>query len=724
MKKEKIEKRFAAKKLPALFKKKYAKKKFEKKISSKLYIDSDKVYVVSLFTEEKDKKGRDVLAVSKDLTFTKKELKRLKNLSKEIKANRSRIKLASFIAVAVVLGAIGITVTIFKNPVAKFAIKSGMQGIFGAKCDIASVNVEIFGARLTVKNLAQASAEDEMKNLFQFNKLDLDFNLTQLLRARFDAQNIEITGIALNTDRTKSGKLSAKKASLEKKAKKNDDTKFYDSLKAKMGSNPDEAKNAIADLFASYDPNAITEKIKDGLQSQKVAKEVEEELKVLVEKWKSKPEELKAEVSKVQESVKTLTSINVSNVNVTEIPALLKQIEQATTTVKNAKTNLDSSISSFESDSSRVSLLQKKLNDAISSDKDLLSSQLSILDVGKAKNALSETIERSGYAMLGKYYPYLKQLISYASNMKSSPANEKSSKADKKSVKKAKEADKRYAGRTVYWKKDNIPSFLIEKAHGSGSGIDFFATNISNDMNKRGEPWVIKGTVERQNLLHKANLVVDARSQTKNPLVFADYSGSNFPLTIDLAKNVSVSGAPKFEGNSNLSAKLTASSDFGFSGGASIFMNPANVSSLSLDSELANRIYSTALASIKSVEAKADFSFSEKNGIGLKIASNFEDLLSNAISSVANKELANVKEQAISKLNEKLGSSEAVNQYISQLSQISTGIKDSNSAFDVVTKQLESKKVELNKKLADSARGKASSAAAEAASSFKNKLKF
>lgn len=724
MKKEKVEKLFTAKKLPSLFKKKYAKKGFEKKISSKLYIASDKEYVVSLFKEEKDAKGRAFFAVPQSLTFNKKDLLRLKTLAKEIKANKSRIKVASFIAVAVVLVAIGLTVTVFKNPVTKFAIKSGMQAIFGARCDIESVNIEVFGARLTIKNFAQASSEDEMKNLFQFDKLDLDFNLTQLLRARFDAQNIEITGIALNTDRTKSGKLPVKKSSLEKKAKKNDSTNFYESLKAKAGSNPDEAKNAIAELFASYDPNAITENIKQDLQSQKVAKEVEEELKTLVEKWKAKPDEVKAEVSKVQESVKTLTSINVSNVSVTEVPALIKQIEQASTTVKNAKTTVDSSINSFESDKNKVNQLQKKLNDAIASDRDLLSSQLSILDVSKAKASLTQTIEQSGYAMLGKYYPYLKQLISYATSMKSSSAQEKSAKADKKAVKKAKEESKRYEGRVVYWKKDNIPSFLIEKAHGSGSGIDFSATNISNDMNKRGEPWIIKGIVERSDLVHNAVLTVDSRAQSTAPLIVANYSGNNFPLTLDLAKNVSVSGAPKFEGRSKVSARLTASSDFSFSGGASLFMKPATVTSSPLESEVAERIYSTALASIKSLDASADFSFSEKDGVGLKITSDFENMLTNAISSVANKELENVREQAIAKLNEKLGSSEVANQYLSQFGQISNQITDSKSAFDVVNKQLDAKKSELSQKVSKSAKDKASSAASEAASSIRNKLKF
>ena len=709
----KVEKKLEYKKLPALFKKSYSAKSFERKISSKLYVPQDKAYVSSLFKDSKDKKDRPVLAVPADSQFTKKEIQRLKVLAKEIKNNKGRFKVVPFVAVAVVIAAIGVTITCFKNPVAKMAIRSAMQGVFGAKCDVGSVNVEIFGAQITVKNLAQASSSDEFKNVFEFEKLDLHFNLADLLRAKFHAQNIEITGIQTGTERKTSGKLAVKQKTAKQKAEKNDSTGFYDSLKSKIGTDPDAAKKAITDLFAMYDPDAIVTNVKDNLQSQKVAKEVEEELKTLVENWKAKPDELKSSVEKLQSSAKSLTNLKVSSA--AEIPDALKKIEEATASIKNTKSDFETTLSSFSTDQKKVKELQQKLTDAIAADKALLNDQLSILDVSKAKTAVNDSINQAGYALLGEYYPYLKKLVSYAASMKGSSGDSKEAKsANKKAVETAKKESKRYAGRYVYWKKDTVPRLLIENLHGSGNGIDVKATNISSDMNKRGEPWIVTGTYAQSKCTHNAKLTVDARTDTKASLVEAAYSGTNFPLTLDLAKMSGSEVVPKFEGTSTLSANLSADEDFSFTGSANLNMDPVTVTGGGLEGETAARIYETALSSIKEFSVGAKVSFSEKAGVGMNLSTNFDSLLANAISEVADKELASVKNEAIAKLNDKLGSSETANQYISQFTDISKQLNSQKSSLDSIQKQLNSKQDELKKQLTNGAKDKATEAASSA----------
>ena len=727
-KKTKVEKKVSAKKLPSLLKKSYTEKAFDKKILSKIYVPSDKTYVEGLFKKTKDKKGNPVLAVPAETEFTKKELKRLKVLANDIKHNKGRIKLASFIAVAAILVAVGLTVTVFKNPVAKWGIRSAMQGIFGAKCDIGSVNIEFWNSRLTVTNLAQSSSSDYMKNIFQFDKLDLKFNLSQLLRAKFDAENIEIIGIETNTERTVSGELPIKPKTARQKEEKNDSTGFYDSLKEKCGTDTDAAKNAFVELFALYNPQNITANIQENLQSQKVAKEVEEEMKTLVEAWKNKPEELKSTVNDLKSKTSKLTSLNVSSVkNATEVTALLKELDSAFSEVKSAKSSINSTLGSFDSDQAKVKELQKKLTDAVEADQKLLSSQLSVLDVAKSRELITSAINDAGYAMLGQYYPYLKQLISYAGSMKGSgdSKSEEAKAANKKAKETAKKESKRFAGRYVYWKADRVPKFLIEKAHGSGKGLDISATDISSDMNKRGSPWIVKGSYNQEKRVHNAGLVVDARTNSNAPLITGDYSGNNFPLTLDLEKNISANGMPKFEGASAISAKLTADSDFSFSGSGSLNMNPAVVTASSVGSETADRIYSTALASIKNLDVSAKVAFSSEKGIDMNISTDFDKLLSNAISSVAAKEMENVKNDAMAKVNEKLGSSsENANAYFAKFDEISSSINSSKSALDSINSQLESKKSELQKKATSTAASAATNAVSDkAASGLKGLLK-
>ena len=721
-KKPKTVKKLTAKKLPPLFKKAYNQKQFDKKIVRKLYVPSDKTFVTELFKDSKDKKGRAVLKIPSDAEFTKKDITRLKSIAKDIAKNKGRINYVSFIAVAVVIVAIGLAVTIFKNPVAKWGIRSAMQGVFGAKCDIESVNIEFWNSRFTINKLAQASSDDPMKNIFQFDKLDLKFNLTQLLRGRFVSELVEITGIDTNTERTVSGELPFKPEPAQKQEEKTDSTGFYASLREKAGTDTDAAKNAFAELFAMYDPAKITENLKENLQSQKVAKEVEEELKTLVENWKNKPAEIQKSVDDLKSKTSKMASLNVSSVKTAaEAAALIKEIDSAVKETNSTKNTITSSLSSFEGDQKKVKELQKKLNDAIASDKALLNDSLSVLDINKSRALITDTVNQAGYALLGQYYPYLKQLISYAGSMKSSSSDpEEAKKANEKAKETAKKESRRFAGRDVYWKADPYPKFLLQKVHGSGKGLEINATNISSDMNRRGEPWVIKGIYNQEKRVHNANLVVDSRSSSKADLITGEYSGNNFPLVMDLAKKVSSAGMPKFDGLSTISAKLTANEDFSFGINGNLSMNPVTVSSAPLEAETANRIYSNALSSISTLTAGAKVGFSPSRGIDMNISTDFDRLLANAIKSVADKEMANVKEEAMKKVQDQLGSSDGAQKYLSQFNDISSKINDSNKSLDSIKAQFESKKKELEKKAASAA---TSAAKDKASSALKGLIK-
>ena len=152
-------------------------------------------------------------------------------------------------------------------------------------------------------------------------------------------------------------------------------------------------------------------------------------------------------------------------------------------------------------------------------------------------------------------------------------------------------------------------------------------------------------------------------------------------------------------------------------------MNPATVTGGELGSETATRIYTTALKSIKSLNLGAGFSFSEKSGVGLKLDTNFDTLLADAISSVANAEFENVKKDVAAKLNEQIASSETAKKYISQFGDISAKLNGQKNSFDSISKQLNQKQSELKKKTGDAAKNKASHAASNAASSFLKGLK-
>uniref|UniRef100_UPI00388F6AD7 TIGR03545 family protein n=1 Tax=Treponema sp. TaxID=166 RepID=UPI00388F6AD7 len=627
------------------------------------------------------------------------------------KKNKGRFKPAPFIAVVSFVAAIGISVTVFKNPVAKWGIRSAMQGIFGAKCDIGSVNVEIFAAQLTVNNLAQANADDPMKNLFQFDKLDLDFNLTQLLRSRLNIQNIEITGIALNTQRKTSGALPVKPKSAEAKAEKSDSTGFYDSLNAKRGTAVSGAKDSIVQKLAEYNPETIMKNIDENLQTKNVAKEVEEDIKKTVEQWKNRPEEIQKNVSDFKTSSEKLSKLNVSNLKTeAEIMAAISEIKTALEKGEKVKSDVDSTLSSFESDSKKVAESKAKLELAVKNDTDMVKNALPDLSLDGAKGFVSGTFDEFAYSLLGKYYPYLKTAVSYAGSMKSNSSSD--AEAKNESVKKAKaqarKEAKLYAGRNVYWRKDTVPKLLIENVHGTGSNqgssLDLKITNISSDMDKVGKPMIAKAVYNALSRTHNASLTVDARSESKDSLISGTYSGNNFPFTLDMLKDSNAQGVPSFNGTTSIVAGLSAEADYSFDLLADLAMNPVTIKSSPVSSETANRIYSNALSAVKSMNVKAKAGFDEKQGLDLNISCDADKIIAQALKSAVQKEMGSVQKEAEENLKSKLAEyTSGADSQLGQFSDISSKLKDSKSAADTVNKQLEAKKAELEKQLKSAA---------------------
>ena len=727
-------KKVSAKKLPGLLKKKYTQKQFDKNILKKLYIEDDKKYVVSLF-KKVDVKGTEKLAVPMDMELTKKDVARLKAIAKSIKANKGRVKVGSFIAVAAVIAVVGISVTLFKNQVAKYGIKTAMQNVFAAKCDIDSVRVEIFGAQLTVNHLAQANKDEPMKNIFEFEKLDLNFNLAQLLRGRFDAENIEISGVALGTERKTSGALPTK-AVMQKVDEVKDESGFYSALKDKSGTAFDTAKDNLTAALAAYNPQNVAEDIKENFKSAQKAKEVEEQVKAMVDAWKAKPAEIESQVKKFQSSAQSLASINVNNLKTpAEIQSAISKITSAIESGKTVKTNVESVSNSIKGDAAKVKSLSDELAKAVAEDKALISEKVGMytsFNSDTAKGILSGCLDSVAYETLGKYYPYLKQAIDYAGGMKNANAGDAKSdaKSDGKADKKAKKATKktatgRLAGRDVYWNADRVPKFLIEKLRASGLGLEATATDISSDMDKRGAPMVARGTYTTEKQMHSAGLTIDARTSSTAPLISGSYSGNNYPIAMDMTKAVSADGVPSLDGITTISAKLTADADYSFGVDGNLNMTKVKLTAADLPNETANKLYQGALATIKDLRLGAKVGFSPVKGLDLSISSDLDKKLMDAMKSMASTMMKEASAKAMEKVKEQSAKIDAMTggamSKITEFTGITTSLNNSSNSVNSLNNQLEAKKNELTNALTNAGKSAATDAAKNA---LKGKLPF
>ena len=723
-KQKKPEKRFPSKKLPALFKKKLTPENFEKKILAKLYIQADKDFIQGMYTEKSQLKGKDVIGVPADATFTKKELKHLKAVSKSIATNKSRFNAAPFIAVVVLIAALGISVTLFKNVAVKAAVQTGLQNALGARCDIQKVNVQIFKANLTIEQLAQANKDSPMTNLFEFQRLNLDFNLAQLLRGRFDAQEIEITGVALGTPRTTSGalpaKLQKKLDKKEKKQKKEDDTGFYSALSGKGGSIEAIGASLLGN-FSDYDPQKLVEELRASLQTEKKSKEVAAAVESISKKWADKPAEFEKQANELKASAEDIMALRPESFkNPADIPPAIKKIEGAINNGKQVQASVEKTLDEFNKDKDVVQRLSEELETAVKSDRALLSAQVSKyagISLDEGKGILTGALDEAGYRLLGKYYPYLQKAVSYAAQMKQ---NQKAAK-EKQKAKKEK-ASRRAAGRDVYWKEDRIPTILIEHAVASGAGFTAEATDISNDMNKRGEPLKARGTYTVGKQAHSASLTIDARENTSAPLLTADYKGTAYPLSIQIAEGSDAAGVPSFKGTTGIQANLSADEDSAFSVKAAFNMNPIAITATPLPEERINAIYQKALASVKTMNLGADVRFSKAAGLDLNLTTDADKQISAALKSVIGNQAEEAKNEAMARLSKELESktSGALSE-IAGFDTLAKSISENGLSVSAVNDQLEAKKKELTN-LADDIQNQAKQAAERAAAEAAAKL--
>ncbi len=692
-------KKFPAKKLPGLLKKIYKADKIEKALYKKIYISSDKALVKSLFEDNPAKPG--TVRIPLDKMIEKSDFKRLKLIAKDIKKNKGSFKLVPFIAVVAFIAVFVLTVITFKNPLAKKGLTLGMQKVFGAKTDIGYVSVKFMDATITVTDLRQANRNEPMKNLFQIDKTEIHFNLTEALRGKFDAENIEVTGLAIGTDRKTSGELPA-----VAKVSNPESDKFAKAVEQKKDAAVNAAKDSIEKAFAEYNPENMIKNVQANLKSPALAKDVEARVKTSVEKWKNKPAEIEKEVKDFSDSVQTLVNKDWSGVsNPVEIKNAVTEVTDAINKSKTVTNNVKEVMNDIKADSDQVKQISDQVQAAVKADTELVNSQLKKItsfNLDTGTQILSNAFYSALYAAAGDYYPYVQQAIDAALKAKASASS--GSKEKQKEAAKNQPRHKRLPGVDVWWKADTVPRFLIERISFSGLGLVAEGLEISNDMDKRGKPATITGSYSESSRKHNAKILVDARTDTNNPLVGAEYTGNNYPFAFK---------SPYLNLGSNTTLTASASMDKtgALSIGARFDMRSLNLTSDEFEPAIGYRFYSSALSAIKTLQLKARFEIDSKRALSLKLDSDLDKQFNSILKTVVNKELgsliADAKKQITEKLSEQTG---GVSAQIAQFVNLENGINAQSVNMNKLNDLLNQKKAELTKQLTAQTSGAAGNA--------------
>lgn len=717
-KKQKAEKTVPAKKLPKILKKTYTKDALEKKLLKKIYIEADRKMVASLFKPATDKKGREIMCIDKTSALPKEQFERCKVVAKDVVQQKGGFKLIPFLAMIAALVLIGLVVTLFKNVVVKKGVTGAMQGIFEARTDIERVDLQIFGATLEIDGLAQANKDSPMKNLFQIDKIMIDFDLTDLLRGKFHAHNIEVSGVAIGTDREKSGELLKK----EKDATLRSEMK---ELEEKQSSLNDMAAAKLKEMFANYNPETMLANIQNELKSPEMAKKIASEVQGKVTKWQNVPNEYKTSVDKLTSSVNSLVKTDWGRINdPVKLKKALEDLNTAYTESQSLQKKLDSTTKDIKGDTTAVTNYSNELKAAIKADTALVDAKITEMkqtfSPAGLQSIMTDAVQGILYEKTGKLYPYASKAMNAALSAKGSSDNkapkEKSEKKEK--PKKAKkQGPVRLAGRTVYYKKDTVPKVLIDNV--KASGYEFktnellfqgIAKDISSDQNMCGKPATVSADFKVMGKANKANVVVDARDNSTAKLITADYSGKGYPVSADAS-------VFKVNSNSDISAKMTADADGTFVIGGTLDMNVTEMTGMEFEPAKISALYNNAVKGVKKLTIGFNIGYDAEKGVVVeitnadKLAKQLVTPVTAALTSELNAIAADAKNNVTKVLSEKTG---IASDQISAFTDISSVLNGQMNSVKDMQKQMDKKKAEIQKQIEKQAAGAAKDAAASA----------
>ena len=720
------------KKIPSLFRKKYTAKKLEKKIYKKLYVPDDKKYVKSLFTEVEKKGAKQIpiyaIPADKAEQLAKKDMKRLKLLAKQIKSQKGRVNFVPLIVTIAFIVAIPVCFSMFKNVIIKKALTVVCENIFEAKTDIGKVDFKFLDSSLKIKKVEIANKNDYMKNLVDIGSITIDFDLGQLLRKRFVADELSVLDVNTGTERTTSGELPPAK---EKKIKKQKEKAEKAASESKLGKALSDKKAVAADslqknitgLFNQFNPETLMQNYAAQLQTPAISTQVQEQIPQIVAKWQAKPAEVQKTVDELQKSVNEIMAFDFSSVqnNPLKIKEFIESLDSTYKNIDKVKNDANGVLNSFNADVAEADGLRKNVQNAVTHDMNFANSEINkikSLNVSDGTKLISGMFENVACDVLGKYYPYAMKGVDYLLELKSKQATQPKKEKAKKE-KKQKYTVKRAPGRDIFYRQDKVPALWIKKMAGSGPNFFAQATDIASNQDIINKPAKIDFNMDLWNLQHTAKLVVDFRTETKEPLVRADYGLKNIPLNIPAEKFGEYPGVPSFDAKCAVDAILKIFDDEGFEITGKGLLTDLKISTVPFEPEYASKIYSSVMGRINTVRASMTSGFTLSGGLNMALDSDADVQVINSIKKEMEAQLAGIKENLKAELTKRINeaSGGALSQFGS-LDDIKSKLTGSVGQANGYEKQLTQKRSEAEKQM----KGKADEATKKATDSAKKEI--
>ena len=618
-----------AMKIPKPFKDEYTGKRFEREILKRIFIESSRKLVLSLYIL-----GEDGLYRLKS-PLTKEEIRKLADLGKSVRKNKGAVRTVKIAVLLTVTGGIVAFGLFFKNPLAERTLERGLESLFEAKADVNGMNFAPLRGRLSLQSLTVADRDRPLRNLFVLGRTTAALNMEELVRGSIVIEEVTSSGVDWNTEREKSGALPG--ADPETGSEPADDAA--------------EGESEISFNLPELDPKELVAGELENLMSIRAIEELDGEITEAVDRWTSVVESGKDSLDRLSATLNEIRSIDPKAIKTAEeAKKALAAVQEGYPAVESLRYSITSASREVAAERGRLTDRKTELQRIIEADYEYIRSKVALPEGGIRELAAS-IAEPYLRESLGKYYDYGKRALEIVRALGRSRETDGPDGNGRKRM-----------SRLVPFPRTEYPSFLIEDMRVSldaAGGQEGYLEYLSSDQELTGLPTTFGYSGAHSWAGGSGTVSLDGSIDLR------ESADGRFALSFSsTARPLEIESLPDFTGLDDVSGTYDFTTAMTMGEGAGGGTARALVRGISLsigrNDEVSSVLYGI-VTSAREIQITADYSFSADGGTVLKVRSSLDDEIRRGIGRYIEGKADIYREQAEASLGALIGEKLRVN---------------------------------------------------------------
>ncbi len=662
-------------KLPSIFRKPVPSKAWEKKYLGKIYLKDDLEFLKRIAVTE-----GETVRVNPELV-EKKDIARLKDLGKVIKANRKAVSFILLIIIVLIAAAAVVFTLFFKNPLIERFVENSLSSVFETETDISGVNLNILNGELSADSLVIANPDNAMMNLAEIRGISASADIAGLLKGRVLITEMGFSELLRNTPRDSAAVIPQTDSAPADSA--DAESSSGEGGEGIAGSIKDAGSDIISKMSAGFqavsgeiDAEAILDEQLDRLASIQAAGTAADEIKGDIEKWKDSADEWGSKLEEWSPKVKYLTSINKNS---------FSTVAKATESLKELNTIYNKSVSDYKEIETltaeagrQISELKEMSDSLIASVQDDYSYVESLIQLPKDQGLdwISSLVEDSLGLPIRSYLEKINTGLEYYRRFKAITDREREERPQRRNPRRLADPDA------------DQPFFRLVSAYAAGIEDDFnynaVLSNISSGDGQTQEVPTLELGWEMQN-----------GAETLIRLSTEDMAFSTDGLSISSPIDLTDIGISSVSGNAAVASSAVYS---GGSYSGNISINSEDLAFKPVDeNNIGYRLLLSSLDKVRPFAVQGGFSYSGAGGLDLSLKTSMDDVLGDTVKELldegADEAVSLLREELDKRLKEPLAEVDRyrteIESYVSQLEDIKKDIGSYRQLADTKIKETE-----------------------------------